>query len=135
MAIGLKRGEVARKAGGNIVTLRFYERQGALSPPPRLDSGYRAYPPETVDIVIFIKRAQELGFTLKEIQSLLALAAAKGTPGVAVVTTGATARSPVVVVWHADGTDIVRVAGASGARVEIIAEDPAPSPSQRAGQR
>ena len=54
-------------------TLRFYERRGILKEPERRSSGYREYPAETVRIVRFIKRSQELGFTLNEIQELLAL--------------------------------------------------------------
>ena len=66
-------GEVAAAAGCNIPTLRYYERRGLLREPQRTDSGYREYPPETVRIVRFIKRAQELGFTLHEIEELLRL--------------------------------------------------------------
>jgi MerR family transcriptional regulator, mercuric resistance operon regulatory protein len=69
---------VAEKAGVNIQTLRYYERRGLLARPKRLDSGYRAYAPETVDSVRFIKRAQELGFALSEIATLLDLS--KGGP-------------------------------------------------------
>jgi MerR family mercuric resistance operon transcriptional regulator len=66
-------GQVARRAGVNVQTLRYYERTGLLPEPPRGPSGYRLYPPETVDLIRFVKRAQELGFTLREIQELLAL--------------------------------------------------------------
>lgn len=69
----LRTGEVARQAEVNVETLRFYERQGILPEPPRRESGYREYPPETVDLIRFIKRAQELGFSLKEIRGLLDL--------------------------------------------------------------
>lgn len=69
----LKTSEVARQAGVNVETLRFYERKGLLPMPPRRTSGYRDYPPEAVGRVRFIKRAQELGFTLKEVQELLSL--------------------------------------------------------------
>lgn len=75
--VSLRTGEVARQAGVNIETLRFYERSGILEEPPRRASGYREYPPETVNNVRFIKRAQELGFSLKEIKDLLALTAAR----------------------------------------------------------
>jgi Hg(II)-responsive transcriptional regulator len=66
-------GEVAARAGVNVQTLRYYERRGLLKEPDRRPSGYREYPPETVQIVRFVKRAQELGFTLGEIQALLRL--------------------------------------------------------------
>jgi Hg(II)-responsive transcriptional regulator len=69
----LRTAEVARLAGVNIETLRFYERKGILPEPPRRASGYREYPPETVERVRFIKRGQELGFSLKEVQDLLGL--------------------------------------------------------------
>ncbi len=69
----LRTGEVARAAGVNVETLRYYERRGILAEPTRRRSGQREYPADTVDIVRFIKRAQELGFTLAEIEDLLAL--------------------------------------------------------------
>ena len=69
----LRTGEVARRAGVNVETLRFYEREGILAEPPRRMSGYREYPPETVDLIRFVKRAQELGFSLKESRELLDL--------------------------------------------------------------
>ena len=70
---GLTIGEVARRAAVHIETLRYYERQGLVAHPPRSRSNYRLYPEETVQRVQFIKRAQQLGFSLKEIQDLLAL--------------------------------------------------------------
>lgn len=69
----MRTGEVAHAAGVNVETLRYYERRGILTPPHRRPSGYREYPPETVRIVRFVKHAQELGFTLEEIEELLAL--------------------------------------------------------------
>ena len=66
-------GQVAKQAGVGIETLRFYERKGLIKEPPRKASGYRQYPTETVQQVLFIKNAKELGFTLKEIQELLTL--------------------------------------------------------------
>lgn len=69
----LRTGEVARQAEVNVETLRFYERRGILPEPPRRESGYREYPPETVELIRFIKRAQELGFSLNEIRGLLDL--------------------------------------------------------------
>jgi MerR family copper efflux transcriptional regulator len=73
MDSGLRIGEVAASAGVNVQTLRFYERRGLLQEPPRRASGYREYPPETVQVVRFIKRAQGLGFSLEEVSELLAL--------------------------------------------------------------
>ena len=69
----LKIGEVADRAGVNLQTIRYYEREGLLPEPPRLASGYRMFPQDAVRRVRFIKRAQELGFTLSEIKELLAL--------------------------------------------------------------
>lgn len=69
--VSLRTAEVGRLAGVNIETLRFYERKGLLPEPPRRASGYREYPPESVDRVRFIKRAQELGFSLREVKELL----------------------------------------------------------------
>lgn len=66
-------GKVAAEAGVNVQTLRYYERRGLLPEPERGTSGYRAYDPDTVRLVRFIKRAQELGFTLREIEDLLEL--------------------------------------------------------------
>jgi MerR family mercuric resistance operon transcriptional regulator len=73
--VGLRVGEVAAGAGVNLQTIHYYERRGLLPRPPRTQSNYRAYPAEAVLRVRFIKRAQELGFTLKEIKELLSLRA------------------------------------------------------------
>ena len=64
-------GEVARLAGVNVQTLRYYERRGILESPERSRSGYRQYPVETVELIRTIKRAQKLGFALDEIERLL----------------------------------------------------------------
>ncbi len=66
-------GELAKRGGVNLETIRYYEREGLLPKPPRSQSGYRQFPPEGVRRIRFIKRAQELGFSLKEIKELLAL--------------------------------------------------------------
>jgi Hg(II)-responsive transcriptional regulator len=65
--------ETAREAGVNAQTLRYYERRGLLPRPPRRGSGYREYPADAVRIVRFIKRAQELGFSLDDIEELVRL--------------------------------------------------------------
>ena len=57
----------------NSETLRYYERRGLLAEPPRSAGGYRDYPESTVDLLVFTKRAQELGFTLHEVDELLHL--------------------------------------------------------------
>ena len=66
-------GKLAQRCGVGVETIRFYEREGLIEEPQRRDSGYRQYPEETARRVRFIKRAKELGFTLKEIRELLAL--------------------------------------------------------------
>lgn len=73
-------GDVAKQAGVRIETLRYYEREGLLASPPRSVSNYRQYPQETVRRVQFIKRAQELGFSLKEVKELLSLRADPTAP-------------------------------------------------------
>lgn len=65
--------EAAEQAGVNVQTLRYYERRGLLPKPPRRTSGYREFPDDAIRIVRFIKRAQELGFTLDEVRELLRL--------------------------------------------------------------
>jgi MerR family transcriptional regulator, copper efflux regulator len=66
-------GKVAQEAGVNIQTLRYYERRALIPNARRLASGYREYDPATVPLVRFIKNAQELGFTLREIGELIEL--------------------------------------------------------------
>jgi Hg(II)-responsive transcriptional regulator len=75
---GLTIGTVAQQAGVNIETLRYYERKGIIPKPLRTSSNYRLYSKETVRRVRFVKRAQELGFSLREIKELLALRATRG---------------------------------------------------------
>lgn len=67
-------GQLAQKAGINPESVRFYEAQGLLPEPPRSMAGYRMYPLSAILRIRFIKRAQELGFSLKEIKELLSLA-------------------------------------------------------------
>ncbi|HVJ81936.1 MAG TPA: heavy metal-responsive transcriptional regulator [Planctomycetia bacterium] len=66
-------GRVAKAAGIGVETVRFYEREGLLEPPARKESGYRLYQADAVARLRFIRRAKELGFTLKEIRELFAL--------------------------------------------------------------
>ncbi len=70
-AIGI--GKLAARAGVSIDTVRYYERSGLLAPQARLPSGYRRYSELQVSRLRFIRRAQELGFSLKDIRELLAL--------------------------------------------------------------
>ena len=69
-------GKAATKAGVGVETIRFYERKGLIEQPPKpLDTGFRVYPEETVQRVRFIRQAQEIGFSLREITELLSLRA------------------------------------------------------------
>jgi Hg(II)-responsive transcriptional regulator len=65
--------EAADQAGVNVQTLRYYERRGLLPKPPRRASGYREFPADAIQVVRFIKRAQDLGFSLHEVEELLRL--------------------------------------------------------------
>lgn len=69
----MKIGEMARKAGVSVQTVRYYEKRGLLPEPRRRESGYREYTPECLERLHFIRRSQELGFTLAEIEELLQL--------------------------------------------------------------
>jgi DNA-binding transcriptional MerR regulator len=66
-------GNVAKESGVNVETIRYYERQGLLPEPPRTESGYRLFSRAAIRQVRFIKRAQQLGFSLKETKEILAL--------------------------------------------------------------
>lgn len=70
-------GALARESGVGIETVRFYERKGLLPKPSRRASGYREYTPDDARRIRFIKRAQELGFTLREIQEILELGSSR----------------------------------------------------------
>ena len=70
-------GALARRAGVGIDTVRYYERSGLLKPKTRLASGYRRYSDLEVARLRFIRRAQTLGFSLKEVRELLTLSAAR----------------------------------------------------------
>lgn len=73
-------GKAARKAGVGIETIRFYERRGLIAQPPKpRDAGFRVYPEETMQRIRFIRQAQELGFSLREIDELLSLRADPST--------------------------------------------------------
>ncbi len=69
----LSSGELAKNCRVNLETIRYYERRGLLPKPPRNQSGYRLFSRDAVRRVRFIKRSQELGFSLREIKELLGL--------------------------------------------------------------
>ncbi len=72
-------GEAARRAGVGVETIRFYERRKLIAQPLRpAGGGYRSYPEETVERIRFVRQAQELGFSLREIVELLSLRADPG---------------------------------------------------------
>jgi len=71
----LTTGELAERAGVNVQTVRYYERRGLLPEPPRTSAGYRQYELDDARRIRFIQRAQELGFSLSEIEALLSLRA------------------------------------------------------------
>ncbi len=73
MMLGMRASEAATQAQVNPQTLRYYERLGLIPEPDRTASGYRSYPHETVNRVRFIKRAQAVGFSLADVETLLHL--------------------------------------------------------------
>ncbi len=66
-------GKLAKQAGVTIETIRYYQRKGLLREPDKPFNGYRQYPAEAIARIRFIKRAQQAGFTLREITELLSL--------------------------------------------------------------
>ena len=66
-------GRLARAAGVHVETVRYYQRVGLVHEPAKPPGGFRVYPPETVERIRFIKRAQQLGFSLQDIAHLLEL--------------------------------------------------------------
>ena len=92
----MRTGELARHAGVNIQTIRFYERELLLNAPPRTPAGYRCYGQRDLERVVFIKTCQQLGFTLEDIRSLSSLHD-RLTPGAA-GRVGETARLEIVAI-------------------------------------
>ena len=66
-------GQIAKRAGVGVETVRFYERKGLIEQPRNRTAGYRVYPEDVVPRIQFIRHAKDLGFTLKEIGELLSL--------------------------------------------------------------
>jgi MerR family mercuric resistance operon transcriptional regulator len=71
LSSGMRSAQVARAAGVNQQTLRYYERRGLLAEPDRSPGGHRLYPAEAVTVLRVIKAAQRLGFSLDEVADLL----------------------------------------------------------------
>lgn len=88
-------GRLARGAGVNVQTIRFYQRLGLIAEPPKPLGGVRHYPSDTVGRVRFVKRAQALGFSLEEIALLLGLSDGKHC-----AETKALAEKKLAVVWQ-----------------------------------
>lgn len=74
----MRRKELAQRSGCHIETVRFYEKQGLLPPPPRTAGGHRDYAPEHQRRLTFIRRSRDLGFALGQVRALLALVDGKG---------------------------------------------------------
>jgi MerR family mercuric resistance operon transcriptional regulator len=68
-------GRLAKAAGVNVETIRYYQRRGLLPEPPRPPGGQRRYPAAVLERLGFIRQAQQLGFSLEEIRRLLELSA------------------------------------------------------------
>jgi len=66
-------GKLAKEAGVGVETIRFYERKGLIRKPAKRESGFRTYSLDEVTRIRFIRRAQELGFTLREVKELIEL--------------------------------------------------------------
>src|SRR5437868_6503491 len=66
-------GELARRAGVGVETVRYYQRRGLFPEPPRVNRGTREYSPEALALLRFIRRARGLGFTIKEVERLILL--------------------------------------------------------------
>jgi MerR family transcriptional regulator, mercuric resistance operon regulatory protein len=67
-------GTLAKASRVHLETVRYYERIGLMSKPSRTASNYRSYGPEHVERLSFIRRAREIGFSIREIKELLVLA-------------------------------------------------------------
>lgn len=73
-------GAVAQKVGISIDAIRFYERSTLLPRPPRTQGGFRQYAEADVDTLLFIRRAQQLGFSLREVRGFLRLRSNSSRP-------------------------------------------------------
>lgn len=80
MHSGLFVGELAKQGGVDPWTIRYYEKERLIPAAPRSATRYRLYPPETVDVIRFIKAAQRLGLTLEEIKKVIEAKRIKGKP-------------------------------------------------------
>lgn len=79
-ATPLRAGQAAAELGVGVQTLHYYEREGLIPAAPRSEAGYRLYPPELMDRLRFIRRAQALGLSLAEVKETLELVATGESP-------------------------------------------------------
>ena len=79
-AMSLRAGQAAAELGVGVQTLHYYEREGLIPAPPRSDAGYRLFPPDLMERLRFIRRAQALGLSLAEVRETLDLAAIGESP-------------------------------------------------------
>jgi MerR family transcriptional regulator, mercuric resistance operon regulatory protein len=77
---GLSIGGLAQKSGVNLETIRYYERIGLMPEPDRTEGGHRSYEDSDIRRLSFIRRARELGFSLADIEALMALDEGGGAP-------------------------------------------------------
>lgn len=70
---GIAIGELSRRTGVNIETIRYFERVGVFATPPRTAGGRRVYDADHVRALVFIRRARELGFTPSEVRAIVSL--------------------------------------------------------------
>ena len=75
---GVKRGELAKRTGCHLETIRYYENAGLMPEPARTDAGHRIYDRDEERRLKFILRARELGFTIEELRQMLSLADGEG---------------------------------------------------------
>ena len=73
MQEGVTIGRLAKAAGVNVETIRYYQRRGLIAEPHKPMGGHRRYPPVVMEQIAFIRRAQQLGFSLAEVKSLMDL--------------------------------------------------------------
>lgn len=71
MQQGMTIGRLAKAAGVNVETIRYYQRRGLIAEPSKPQGGHRRYPPGATARIAFIRRAQQLGFSLAEVKELL----------------------------------------------------------------
>ena len=107
-------GQLAKQGGVNLETIRYYERRGILPRPPRTSSGYRAFSNESVHRLRFIKRAQLLGFSLREIEELLTL---RARPGRSCATVQAKAKAKIADI----DTKLQQLSAMRGALTRLVA--------------